>query len=254
MKNVFRSLIAGVRAYRKFSKTNRTYRVVNYSLVVVCSVYCALLLFPPLLFGHEMSHKNFHVYSREPLNDNLRTVLDSAESRLLRSPIYKADRPQTIQLVDSFGLYKFMTVKGDSMGSTIPVIGLSRINKSDIDRDLVFRNSEPPNQRILSGVIAHEAMHNQIREHLGLLNYYRLPTWKDEGYCEYIAGETSISFEEGLRRWREKPEDPTRYAYFRYHQMVKYLLDDRGVSVEDLFTQAFDEKEVSDAVFAKISR
>jgi hypothetical protein len=242
------------RGYRSFSKRNKTYRAVNYSLIAIASVYCLLLLFPQILFAHQISHKNFVVYSRQPLPQSISVVLDSAELRLTRSPIYKGDLKERLLLTDSFGLYKFLTVKGNSMGSTIPIIGHSRINKTDLDNDLVFRDGAPPNSRSLSGVIAHETMHNQLVAYLGLYRYMRTPTWKDEGYCEYVAGETTLSFEEGLQRWKENPNDTSRYDYFRYHQMVKYLLDNEHVSVEELFTRNFDEKELSDKTLAAISQ
>jgi hypothetical protein len=79
-----------------------------------------------------------------------------------------------------------------------------------------------------------------------------MPDWKEEGYCEYVAGETTLSFEEGVRRWKENPAEDSKYAYFKYHQMVKYLLDDEKISVEDLFNRDFDLKELEAKVFAKI--
>lgn len=80
------------------------------------------------------------------------------------------------------------------------------------------------------------------------------PIWKDEGYCEYIAGETTLSFDEGLRLWKENPNDSSRYDYFKYHQMVKYLLQKERISIEELFTKNFDEKELGEKTLASISQ
>ena len=254
MKNIFSSAFGAYRKYRTFAKKNKTYKAVNYSFIGVATAYCLLLIFPQILFAHEISYKNFKVYSREPLSENINRVLDSAEVRLIKSPMYNQNLPENIVLADSFGLYKFLTLKGSSLGSTIPVIGHSRINKSDVDNDLVFRNSEPPNSRSLSGVIAHETMHNQIREYLGLVKYLKIPKWKDEGYCEYIAGETTFSFEEGVKLWKENQHDDSKYSYFKYHQMVKYLLDDEKISVEELFNKSFDEKKIAAKVFINLEK
>jgi hypothetical protein len=102
----------------------------------------------------------------------------------------------------------------------------------------------------LSGVIAHEVTHNLIRKKFGLINSFTsLPNWKDEGYCEYVAGDGTLSFEEGSRRWKENPNNDSKYAYFKYHQMVKYLLDVEKISVEELFNRDFDEKELQTKVF-----
>ncbi len=252
MKNFLTSGIEAYRGYRSFAKRSKTYRAVNYSLTAIASAYCLLLLFPQLLFAHQISHKNFEVYTREPVSENIYSLLDAAEAKLLRSPIYKPEMKERLILTESFGLYKFLTVKGNSMGSTIPIVGHSRINRTDIDNDLVFRNSEPPNQRSLSGVIVHETMHNQIAEHLGFYRYMRTPAWKDEGYCEYVAGETTLSFDEGLRRWKGSPNDSSRYDYFKNHQMVKYLLEEEKVTVEELFTRSFDVADLAKKTLAHI--
>lgn len=251
---IINSTFNAYRKYRKFSKTNKTYKAVSYSVMTILITYCLLLIFPQFLFAHEVSHRNFNVYSRQPLDENIVRVLDSAEARLIKSPIYNKDLPENILLADSFGFYKFLTLKSSSLGSTIPVLGHSRINKSDISNDLVFRNTTEPNKRSLSGVIAHETMHNQLREYFGLAKYLKIPSWKDEGYCEYIAGETTLSFEEGTKLWKENPNDSSKYDYFKYHQMVKYLLDDEKISVEELFNRNFDEKELATKTFEKISK
>lgn len=253
MKNILSVIFKSYGKYRSFAKRNKTYKAVNYSLIGIGTVYCLLLIFPQILFANEISHKNFNVYARQPFNENIISVLDSAEERLVKSPIYNKNLPENILIADTFGFYKFLTLDSRSMGSTIPIIGHSRINKSDIDNDLVFRDSEPPNRRSLSGVIAHETMHNQIREKLGLTKYLRTPKWKDEGYCEYVAGETTLSFEEGVKLWKENPNDSSKYDYFKYHQMVKYLLDVEKISVEELFNREFDKKELEAKVFEKIS-
>ncbi|MGH9948101.1 MAG: hypothetical protein ACRD6X_13000 [Pyrinomonadaceae bacterium] len=251
---VLNSTFAAYRKYRKFTKTNKKYKAINYTLAGILAVYGLILIFPQILFAHQASYKNFNVYSRQPLNENLARVLDTAEERLLKSPIYNQDLKENVFLADSFGLYKFFTLSSYSLGSTIPVIGHSRINVSDIDKDLVFRNTEPPNSRLLSGVIAHETMHNQLREKFGFIKYMQIPKWKDEGYCEYVAGETTLLFDEGLRLWRENPNDSSKYDYFKYYQMVKYLLDEEKISVDEFFKIDFDEKELKAKVFEKINQ
>jgi len=256
MKKFLSSAFEARRKYRKFKKTNKTFKVVNYSLITILSLYCLLLIFPQFLFAHEVSHKNFKVYARQPLHENITRVLDSAEERLKKSPIYDESAKEKIFFSDTFGFYTFQyPVSRNSFASTLPGIGNVRINKSDIGGDTVFRDTGSNNRRTLSGVIAHEITHNLIRNRFGLISsFIKLPKWKDEGYCEYIAGETTLSFEEGVRRWKENPNDSSKYDYFKYHQMVKYLLDDEKISIEDLFSRDFDEKELEVKVFEKITK
>ncbi len=227
-----------------------------YVLAGLFAIYGILLIFPQVLFAHEVSYKNFNVYARQPFDDSLGKVLDAAEARLLKSPIYDNRQAEKIFIGDSFSFYNFLSpTSGKSFASALPGVGNIRINKSSIDRDLVFRDAEEYNQRSLSGVIAHEITHNLIRRKFGWLNsFVSLPQWKDEGYSEYVAGETTLSFEEGRQHWKENPNEDSKYNYFKYQQMVKYLLEDEKISVEELFTKDFDEKEVSAKVFAKINR
>ena len=254
MKKFFNSAFGAYRAYRSFKKTNRVFKVFRYGVSVIFAAYFLTLVFPQYLFAYEVSHKNFKVYARQPIDENINRVLDSANERLQTSPLYDGETKEKIFISDGFGFYFFLSpISPKSFANTLPGIGVVRINKSDIAADLVFRNADADNQRPLSGVIAHEVTHNLIRKRFGLINSLTsLPNWKDEGYCEYVAGETTLSFEEGVRRWRENPSNDARYAYFKYHQMVKYLLEDEKIPVEDLFNRNFDVKDLEAKVYAKI--
>jgi hypothetical protein len=254
MKNFFSSAFGAYRKYRSFKKTNRIYKILRYSLSAIFAAYFLTLVFPQYLFAHEVSHKNFKVNARRPLDENITRVLDSADERLKKSPLYDGKTKEKIFLSDSFNFYFFLsTFKYNSFATTLPGVENIRINKSDIAADSVFRANASDNRRSLSGVIAHEITHNLIQRKFGVFNsLVKVPNWKDEGYCEYVAGETTLSFEEGVRRWRENPNSDTGYAYFKYHQMVKYLLEDEKITVEDLFNRDFDAKDLEAKVYAKI--
>ena len=252
MKKTFASIFKIYRVYKEFKKTKKPYKVIRYSFSGIAVIYLSILMFPQILFAHQVKHKNLDVYAWNGLNkENVTKVLESAESRLMKSPIYDKDANQRVFLTESHGLYKFFTISDYSFASTIPVIENIRINKTNIDEDLVLRNTKEPNKRSLSGVIAHEVMHNQISRKYGLATYLRIPTWKDEGYSEYIAGETTLSFEEGVKLWKEDEKSP-HLAYFKYHQMVKYLLEIEKISVEDLFEKDFDQEELEQKIYKKI--
>jgi hypothetical protein len=57
------------------------------TLLSMVAAYVLLLCFPQVLFGHVVSYRNFTVYSREPLDQNIYAVLDRVESRLAASEI-----------------------------------------------------------------------------------------------------------------------------------------------------------------------
>lgn len=257
MKKFLSSAFGAYRKYRNFkkqSKIYRTYRIFNYVFGALFIAYFLTIAFPQYLFANEVSHDKFKVYSRRSLDENTIKVLDSAEARLAKSSIYDESVARKVFLTDSYGFYSFLSNKAfRSFANSVPLLDNILINKSDAASDLVFMNRAVRNKRSLSGVIAHEVTHLFIRKKFGVSRtMFSIPTWKNEGYCEYIAVDTTISFEDGVNLWKENPADDSKYAYFKYHQMVKYLLDDEKLSVEDLFNRDFDLKELEAKVFAKI--
>ena len=257
MRKLFGSTARIYRTYRDFRKRNRAYRIyrlVNYAVVGLFAAYFLTIAFPQYLFAYETSQGNVHVYSQQPLDENIGRVLDSAQARLVRSEIYNGDKERRVFLTGSHGFYTFFSNKAyRSFANSVPLFNNILVNRSDVAADRVYLDRPIRNNRSLSGVIAHEITHLLIRERYGVArSVLSIPTWKNEGYCEYIAVDTTITFEDGVKLWREDPQDDSKYAYFKYHQMVKYLLDDEKISVDDLFTRDFDLKELEARVFAKI--
>src|SRR5262249_35859258 len=126
------------------------------------------------------------------------------------------------------------------------------INKSDAANDLVFRNAPEHNHRSLSGVIAHEITHLLIRKRYGYLRNLTMPTWKKEGYAEYVAGDSTLDYETGVRMWKANPQDDTGYQYFKYQMLVKYLLEHDKLSVDDLFNRDFDVQVLEERVLKSL--
>ena len=258
MNRFFSSVLGAYRKYRNFkkqSKTYRTYKIFEYVFFGLFTAYFLTIAFPQYLFANQVSHGKFQVYSRQPLDENINMVLDSAEARLVKSPIYDETAARRIFLTDSNGFYIFLSNKAfRSFANSVPMLDNILVNRSDAAGDKVFVDRAVRNSRSLSGVIAHEVTHLFIRKKFGIARVmFSMPAWKNEGYCEYIAGDTTITFEDGVKLWQEAPNDDSKYAYFKYHQMVKYLLDDEKISVEELFDRDFDRKELEAKVFAKIS-
>jgi len=258
MKNFFSSALGIYRNYRNFKKTNKiykTYKRLEYVFLALFLAYFLTIAFPQYLFANHVTHGKFQVYSRQPFDENIDRVLDSAEARLVKSPLYDESAARRVFLTDSHNFYYFLSNKSfRSFGSSVPLLDNILINRSDIAGDRVFMDRAVRNNRSLSGVIAHEVTHHFIRKKFGIWrSMFSIPTWKNEGYCEYVAVDTTIAFADGVKLWQENPSNDSTYAYFKYHQMVKYLLDDEKISVEELFNRDFDRKELEAKVFAKIS-
>ena len=246
-------MLNAYRQYRAAKAKSRIYRICRNSLVAITAAYFFIICFPQILFAHEIKHKNFKVYSSQPFDENVYKILDDAEMRLSKSTINNPEISRRVFLTNSHSIYTFLSNKAfRSFANSVPLINNILINKSDTANDLVYMNRPENNKRSLSGVIAHEVTHLFIREKFGNLSGLTLPTWKIEGYCEYIAGDTTITFEEGVRRWKENPSDDSKYSYFKYTLRVKYLLETENLTIDEVFKRDFDEKELDAKVFNSI--
>jgi Zn-dependent peptidase ImmA (M78 family) len=99
-------------------------------------------------------------------------------------------------------------------------------------------------QRRVVSVLAHELTHLLINAEYGAPKFLTLrhgTTWKIEGYADYIARESSFPEQEGMALFCAGKADPSpSYAYFRYRLVVRYLLDDAGLTFRGLVSQPMD--------------
>ena len=240
------------------AKTNRMRRIYKLSSLVVTLLavgYLLLLIFPKPLFAHSSRYESYRVYSREPLPAELDTVIAAAERRLRASPLYDGSIQRDVFLTGSHGMYALLSHKAyNSFANSIPFIENIIINKADLTADRVFLNRERNNSRSLSGVIAHEVTHIFIQRRYGVTTSLTIPVWKKEGYCEYIAGDSTITLDEGIRLWRENPSDDTGYRYIKFHLMVRHLLEKERISVDELFTRSLDENVIAARTFEALEK
>ena len=244
--------MAGLSAVVARYRRSRAYRIARVVALLSAVAYVLLLSFPQPLFAHEVTFKNFTVYAREPLGGGISAVLEKVDARLATSPLYTPDVGPKIFLVNSTRLYASLSLYlgSNSFGKGFGALPTTNvfINAYDLDKDLVFRDAPADNSRSLSGVIAHETIHLLVRNRFGYFRNLTLPVWKKEGYAEYVAGGSTLSFDTGVRMWKAKPNDDTGYQYFKYYMIVRYVLDHEKVSVDELFTRDFDVTALANAV------
>ena len=252
MKRNLSSAFRVYRQYRKAKASNNAYRILRYLVMAAVLGYVLLLSFPQVLFAHQTSYRNLTVYSGAPLDQNVYGVLDKVESRLATSAINNQEVRPKIFLINSFSWYEWLSLHlgGKSFGKSYSVLPTNNIfiSKSDLAKDLVFRDSATYNERSLSGVIAHETTHLLIRKKFGYWRNLTTPTWKKEGYAEYVAGGSTLPYETGVGLWKANPKDAAGYQYFKYYMLVKYLLEHDQLSVEDLFNRDFDLRSLEEKV------
>ena len=114
-----------------------------------------------------------------------------------------------------------------------------------------------PGERTLSYFIGHEIVHVLVARELGILKQWRLPDWKNEGYADLVAKGGDFDDErarEQLRRG-DRELDPKRSGlYLRYHLLVAYLVEHRGISIVEMLTREFDPAELEAEILAPEGR
>jgi len=240
-----------VTAYRRYMAAKTTNRVLRQLPAWIAATYLLLLCFPQVLFAHELSYRNLIIYSREPLDKSIYDVLDRVESRLAASAAINGGVKPRIFLTSGFNVYALLSlyIGSNSFGKSYAALPTDNvfINKADAAKDLVFRRA-PPNERSLSGVIAHEITHLWMRKRFGYWRNIAMPAWKKEGYAEYVAGGSTLDYETGRRMWKANPRDDTGYQYFKYYMLVRYLLEHDRLGVDALVDRDFDMRSLEERV------
>lgn len=254
MKRTLSSALGAYRQYRAARNRSRAYRALRYAFSSAAVAYVLLLNFPQVLFAHEVSYRNFRVYSREPLDGQVYALLDRVEAKLAASEVGEAGPRPRIFLTGGQGLYSFLSmyVGSRSFAKGFALLPPENVfvNRADVPRDLVFRETRVDNERDLTGVLTHEVAHFLTRRRLGYWKNFRAPPWKLEGYAEYVAGGSLLGREEGARRWKESPADDSRYRYFKYYMLVRHLAEVRKMSFEEIFDRDIDVRALEAEVLS----
>jgi len=256
MKSTLSAAVNGYRRYRAARAKSKLYRTARFLFLSFAAAYFLLLIYPQILFAHEVSYKNFTVYSRQPIDANVNVVLDKVEVRLASSPLYSTDVKPKIFLTNSQRFYSMLSlyISWNSFARGYALLPTSNVfvNETDVGQDLVFRQLATFNQRSLSGVLSHEVTHLLIKKRYGYVKNVTLPEWKREGYCEYVSGGTTLDYETGARMWKANPQNGTGYQYFKYYLMVKYLLENENLTVDELFTRDIDRNALEAKVLSTL--
>jgi hypothetical protein len=80
-----------------------------------------------------------------------------------------------------------------------------------------------------------------LENHLGLVKYKLLPLWKNEGYCGFIANESSFNKQKGLQDFcnnKDNSEIPS-FKYFNYRIITEYLFEERKITLEKFLNDDF---------------
>ena len=220
----------------------RLFRRSAIVLMMTTLAYLAVLTYPQPLFAHEVSRHGLTIHAIDPMPVEMNRTLDRALARLQRSPLFAAGNDVHIFICQNNAVFAVFARQNYRVGGVADwLVGQHAfLRESDMHVDRLISPSGTPvaADRPLSYFVAHEAMHIAIARHVGRWQYSQLPQWVDDGYADYVARD--IDYASALQKLKEDARelDPRRSGlYIRYQLMVAYMLEKKGVSLDELLTR-----------------
>jgi hypothetical protein len=230
------------------------------TITVVIALYLILLCHPGMFFRHAFAQSDFFLYSDEPIPlGPAERVLDEVALRLARTPLYHHSSGKNFRIYlcnQKWRFVLFANTRYHVGGLTYPPITNNiflRTSHIDVDRLVGPSGQEVPGERKLSYYITHEIMHTLMASELGAARFWSLPTWKGEGYADYIGKGGRFDYDDVVEKLRNGARElnPRQSGlYLRYHLLIAYLLDRKGKSVSELLRDDFDPAQLEAEILA----
>jgi hypothetical protein len=234
----------------------RVRRLLRYSIwisgtaVIMIAAYATLLAYPEPLFAHTYSYKNFVVYSNDPLDDRVRAQLDVVSQRLAKSELNDPSIVHRVFVAGSPRLYTFLNgpYRG-AMGRNYEFHNSIFVPRLDLASGNVvhFDGTAAP----IAAILAHEMTHTLSQKRLGLIKSWQTPSWKKEGYAEYIGNPRTESLIEDLQILDSAGDGfavPKRY--FEAAILWRYLADIRKMSFGEIMNDSVVRERVDEELRA----
>jgi hypothetical protein len=215
-------------------------------LVVLVLLYACLYTFPQVLFPYSYSGQGVTIYARFQLPSNTSDRIAAIVKLVDRAELTIARRTERIFVCNQPWLFRLLSpMSAGAFAYSLPVTDNVFVANADLVHN-VARSAAPEfNTRSFSAVAAHEMTHGLIRHRVGL--FRSLPTWVVEGYCDYVAHESSFPEAKGLHLLATDQQDPSgSFQYFIYRQMIRYLIEDRHFSFQQIVDRADEATAVEE--------
>ncbi|MEQ1547536.1 MAG: hypothetical protein ABL918_02685 [Chakrabartia sp.] len=216
---------------------SKAWRIINSVTAIIVLPFALIFVAPQLLaWPHKVVVGDTSVYAEAPISSEINRVLARSDALLRRSTIYSTGYGKQIFLTDGGWRWKLLAFRSSGAFGLSRPLGSIIINRNSVRENWVNRGDDIGGIRSLSSIIAHERTHGLIRTHFGLLSDLQVPTWKREGYCEYIAGETSLTATQ-VADLRRRGIDHPAIVYFEGQAKMQRLLDVEGQTVDAVFAE-----------------
>jgi len=233
------------------ARWGRIARRLGLTLVAVAAAWLALALHPQPLFASSAQRGNVVLHMRGPLPPQAGPLLDEVVRRVSRSPLYDPARVHHVFLCDTPALFTLFTLWDRKVGGVaqITLVGNIFIRPTNLVSGRVIGPSgdEKLGERTLAYFIAHEVTHVMTGDRVGRWGYHRLAAVQAEGYADYVAFDRPVDLAARRRALiADAPEMSPRRSglYQRYETLVAYLLERRGLTVDQLLAKRIDQRQL----------
>src|SRR5262245_5879829 len=220
-------------------------------LAALIAGYLALVIHPQPLFAYTLQRGSVVLHARAPFPPQVAPILEDAAARVSRSPLHDAARTHHVFLCDTSGLFDFFALWDYRAGAVTHTwyTGNVFIRPANLQDGRVIGRSgvEKGGDRTLAYYIAHEVTHAMIMERIGRWRLGRLARFQEEGYADYVAFVQPVDLARGRADVLANTADmdPRRSGHYdRYRLLVGFLLQRRGLSVDELLARPLDKAGV----------
>ena len=189
-----------------------------------------------LVFPFHTQAGAYEVWSESPIDGpRLGGIVAQATKRLAASPIYASPERRNLYLTHGGWRWKWLTLSlNDAFAISPPIGNAIIVNSNSITDDGVWNGRPIGGHRSLTGIIAHETCHGMERARFGLASDWSTPTWMREGYCDYVAQESSLTDADVAKLTADHRDHPA-LPYYYGRRRVAAILAGNGGSVDKLF-------------------
>lgn len=206
---------------------------------IVATLAWGLVLHVPsvLAFPYQQRIGNTIVRAETPIDPHIVVDLARADALLATSPIAQPDAPRELYLTNGGWRWSVLALTSwNSFAFGRPFSDAMVFNISDVAADRITNRRAGGGVRTLSAVIAHETTHRLLARRFGEFAMILAPTWKKEGYCDYVARESGLSDAQAAAV-RRTGANPPALVYYDGRRSVAAILAANGGSVDRLFGQ-----------------
>ena len=207
--------------------------VLRAATIAATLLFVSPLFAPQLLaFPYHATSRGSEVWSEAPLPQHqLDRITGRAAQLVAASPLARASEPRHIFLTQGGWRWTWLALQNRHSFALSRALGEPVIiNRGDVATD---RLSGVP--RSVSGVLAHETCHGMERRRFGAIRSDILaPQWLREGYCDYVAQESTLS-DADAARLKAESRNPPALTYYEGRRRVAAELARNGGNVDELF-------------------